>query len=357
MQDSNRILSRIAEPLLDWYDRCARSLPWRETRDPYRIWISEIMLQQTRVQAVMEYYRRFLEFFPDVYALASAPEEQVLKLWEGLGYYSRARNLQKAAQTVAWELDGKFPAEKKDLMKLPGIGEYTAGAVSSIAFGRSEPAVDGNVLRVAARLLASKDDVSAADVKKEVTEQIRSVIPPQRAGDFNQALMDLGATVCLPNGVPLCEGCPLAELCEGNRKKLAADLPIKAPKKERTCERRTVFVIVCADKAAFCRRPDRGLLAGMWELPNTNGELTRQQAEEQLKKWGFSAPLLSPTVRAKHIFTHREWQMSGWFVRVSQQSRNSDFLWADWERISHELSVPSAFSAYMTILQRGLKET
>lgn len=353
MQDNNHILNRIVEPLLAWYDCCARSLPWRKDRDPYHIWISEIMLQQTRVETVKFYYQRFLNALPDIYALATAPEEQVMKLWEGLGYYSRARNLQKAAQVVVSELGGIIPPDKKELMKLPGVGEYTAGAISSIAFGKAEPAVDGNVLRVTARLLASTDNVSGSEVKKEVSEMIRLVLPSKRAGDFNQALMDLGATVCLPNGAPLCRKCPLEEICDGKRLQVAEKLPIKSKNKERIKEEKTVFIIVCEDKVAFRKRPSRGLLAGMWEFPNVDGVLHQEQVKKQVENWGFHPEKLLKTTQTRHIFTHREWLMSGWFIRVSEKMADTEFVWVNAEKIMDELSVPSAFATFIDILQKG----
>lgn len=351
MKDENSVLKAIPERLLAWYDRCARKLPWRENRDPYRIWISEIMLQQTRVEAVKEYYTRFLAAFPDVFSLANAPEEQVLKLWEGLGYYSRARNLQKAARVVAEECEGRFPRSAAELSRLPGIGSYTAGAISSIAFDCREAAVDGNVLRVAARLLASGDNVSRQAVKNEVAEQIRAVIP-ERAGDFNQSLMELGATVCLPNGEPLCGECPLAEVCEGRKQGIAAELPVKIQKKERTAEQKTVFILLWNGYAAFRKRPEKGLLAGMWEFPNIPGALTREQAIRQLEEWGLALLDLSQTAPAKHIFTHREWHMSGWLAHVEPRGSAADFLWAGREQTERELTVPSAFAAFTKILRR-----
>lgn len=355
MQKKETILQQIPSLLLAWYDCCARVLPWRENTEAYGVWISEIMLQQTRVEAVKISYRRFLQTFPDVYVLAAAPEEQVLKLWEGLGYYSRARNLQKAAQKVVQDYHGIFPSEKSELMRLPGIGEYTAGAIASIAFGKAEPAVDGNVLRVISRLLASKHNISEPHVKKEMSEQIRAILPIGRTGDFNQALMDLGATVCIPNGAPLCENCPLAALCEGRKQGIAEQLPVKEAKKVRKAEERTVFLIVHEQEAVFCKRPNRGLLAGMWELPNVSGALTEQQARERLEQWGFCPTELSQSPPSKHIFTHREWLMSAYLVRVREKTCQEGFLWADEKKMDEELSVPSAFAAYQKVLRRELK--
>ena len=241
------LLARVPAPLLAWYDKEARDLPWRQNTDPYRVWVSEIMLQQTRVEAVIPYYERFLAAFPDLKALADAPEEQLLKLWEGLGYYSRARNLQKAAREALSRFGG-LPGQVQELSSLPGIGAYTAGAIASIAFSRPVPAVDGNVLRVVARLTDSHDDVLSPAVKREAEKAVAAVIPHDRPGDFNQAVMDLGATVCLPNGAPRCEVCPLAELCLGLARSTAPELPVKTKKKERqklrTTSKTIVFVIL-----------------------------------------------------------------------------------------------------------------
>ena len=280
-------LKSITEPLLGWYDKNARKLPWRDNPTPYRVWVSEIMLQQTRVETVKPYFERFVREVPDVTALAAVPEDRLLKLWEGLGYYSRARNLQKAAKMVLEEYGGTLPAEPKELRKLPGVGEYTAGAISSIAYGRPEPAVDGNVLRVLARLKADGRDVRNPAVKRGEAEELRKIYPQERCGAFTQALMELGATVCLPNGAPLCGSCPLAGLCEGLRTGRAASLPVLLPKPPRRIEERTVFLLLCGGKAALQKRPETGLLAGMWEFPCAPEKLSAQKARETLATWGI----------------------------------------------------------------------
>ena len=231
--EERQILEKIPALLLRWYDGCARVLPWREDPAPYRVWVSEIMLQQTRVEAVKPYYERFLERLPTVKAVAEAPEEQLLKLWEGLGYYNRVRNLQKGAQQVMERFGGEVPADFKALRSLPGVGDYTAGAIASIAFGIPVPAVDGNVLRVLSRLLARREDILDAKVKKRVETEITGIIPKGRAGDFNQSLMELGAMVCLPNGAPKCGNCPLEAICLAHRAGIQGELPVKAPKKPR----------------------------------------------------------------------------------------------------------------------------
>ena len=345
-------LCEIVSPLLAWYDSAARVLPWRENPEPYRVWVSEIMLQQTRVEAVKPYFERFLASLPTVTALAEAPEEQLLKLWEGLGYYNRARNLQKAARVIAAQYGGELPASFEALKALPGFGEYTAGAVASIAFGIPVPAVDGNVLRVISRLCASYEDILDPKVKKRVAEEIRSILPKGRVGDFNQALMELGATVCVPNGMALCERCPLAGLCRARAQGVVMELPVKTPKKQRRIEARTVFVITCKNRAAIRRRPEKGLLAGLWELPNVPGALSREQAIEQLSQWGVKAAAVEPLEPSKHIFTHLEWHMTAWAVEAEGEA--GDSIWASRRELSESYTLPFAFKAYFDPLRQRI---
>ncbi|MFA9381330.1 MAG: A/G-specific adenine glycosylase, partial [Acetanaerobacterium sp.] len=267
-------LHEIVKPLLQWYDAHARILPWRSRPTPYRVWVSEIMLQQTRVETVLPYFEQFVAALPDVHALARADADLLLKLWEGLGYYSRVRNLQKAARVVTAQYGGVLPDEFDALCGLPGLGAYSAGAVASIAFGRRVPAVDGNVLRVIARVTADRAPITDAAVKKRITQAVTGILPTARVGDFNQSLMELGATVCLPNGVPKCGECPLAALCMAREQGLCTLLPVKAPKKARSVEYRTVLVLMCGERLAVRRRGGKGLLAGMWELPSLDGVLS-----------------------------------------------------------------------------------
>ena len=337
------LLQKIPEPLLAWYGGQARSLPWRDNPEPYRVWVSEIMLQQTRVEAVKPYYARFLEALPTLEALAAAPEDQLMKLWEGLGYYSRVRNMQKAARQ-ALEQYGGLPASLEELRKLPGIGDYTAGAVASIAFGLPVPAVDGNVLRVAARLTNSRDDVLSPAVKRQVENALRGVIPPGRAGDFNQSLMELGAMVCLPNGEPRCLLCPLRGLCLGLAAGAAPELPVKAKKKPRKREEKTVLVLLDRQgRAALERRPPKGLLAGMWQFPSLPGRAGEAQARAAAAGWGLSVLSASPLEPAAHIFTHIEWHMTGFLLRVEGQG---PFTWAAPEELEAAYALPAAFQAY-----------
>ena len=258
----------IAQLLLEWYDKNKRTLPWRDKNNAYYTWVSEIMLQQTRVEAVKPYFRRFIQELPDVASLAAAPEERIVKLWEGLGYYSRVRNMQKAAIQVMEEYNGKIPEDFETLLSLKGIGRYTAGAISSIAYGHKVPAVDGNVLRVYSRLTESREDIMKQSVRKSVENQLKEIMPEDRPGDFNQAMMEIGAVVCVPNGKAKCGECPLGSFCLARKHGTVEELPVKAPKKARKIENRTVLVIQDGAATAIRRRPPEGLLAGLYEIPN-----------------------------------------------------------------------------------------
>ena len=343
------VLQDLPGPLLAWYRANARDLPWRRTTDPYQIWVSEIMLQQTRVAAVLGYYARFLETFPTVEALAAAPEERLMKLWEGLGYYSRARNLQKAARIVA-EQGGRFPDTYQDLLALPGVGDYTASAIASAAFGRREAAVDGNVLRVVMRLTDCRDDIADPKVKKAVRAQIQAVMPEAEADIrvFNQATMELGATVCAPNGPPRCLECPAMAFCKGRLRGTAEDLPVKGAKKPRRVEEKTVFLLVRECCAALRRRPEEGLLAGLWEYPHVEGKLDEHQAAAQLAAWGLTPHHWVRTISARHIFTHIEWHMTGYLVEVTGEGA-ADWVWLPPAQ-QRERAVPSAFEKFTRAL-------
>lgn len=336
--------------LLHWFDYHARILPWRENPKPYYVWISEIMLQQTRVEAVKGYFDRFIEALPDIRSLSEAPEEKLLKLWEGLGYYNRVRNLQKAAQVVMREYGGELPADYDKLLKLPGIGAYTAGAIASIAYGIAVPAVDGNVLRVAKRLAGSYDDITKDSVRKELQEKLTGILPKERPGDFNQSLMELGATVCLPNGKPLCEKCPVMHLCKAFHQDIVMELPVKAPKKDRRIEERTILILEYQDRYAIRKRPDIGLLAGLWELPDMNEYLTMEGVLEILTDWGMKPDRIEPAGRAKHIFTHIEWHMLGYHVYLKELTCSMEeerFIWANRQELKESYTLPNAYKAYM----------
>lgn len=341
---------KLVAPLLDWYDQGARILPWRSQPTPYRVWVSEIMLQQTRVEAVKPYFERFISALPDIEALANAEEEILLKLWEGLGYYNRVRNLQKAAKMVQSQGDGELPRSPEALQKLPGIGPYTAGAIASIAYGVAVPAVDGNVLRVIARLQASEESISHPAVKRRVQQQLEEIIPLERAGDFNQALMELGATVCLPNGAPDCEHCPVRRYCEGYDKGIAAFLPVKEQKKKRREEKRTVFLLLHQDQVALAKRPPEGLLAGLWEFPSCEGWMSAARAEQYWKEKGARVQSVEEIGNAKHIFSHIEWQMRGYVLRLEDPLE--DYQWVNREQRQSQYALPSAFVAFSRWLDK-----
>ncbi len=325
-------------PLLDWYEKNARDLPWRRTRDAYAVWISEIMLQQTRVAAAIPYYERFLSELPDVNALACVGDDRLHKLWEGLGYYSRARNLKRAAAEVVSRFGGGLPHSYEELLTLPGVGAYTAGAVASIAFGQAVPAVDGNVLRVWARLFADGRNVRDASYQKEVRASLLPLIPANAADKFNAALMELGAVVCLPNGAPKCGECPIKAYCMAFRQGRTAELPVIGAKKARRIERKTVFALSTEQGLLGFRRPETGLLAGLWQLPEAAGELTDAQAAAWLGERGLRPKGELRFYERKHIFTHIEWRM-----RVCAAHVAADALPEDWVVLDETHALPTAY--------------
>ncbi len=351
--------SEIVPYLLYWYERNARILRWREEPKPYYVWVSEIMLQQTRVEAVKGYFDRFLAELPDIKALAEAEEEKLLKLWEGLGYYNRVRNMQKCARIVMEEYGGELPADYEALKRLPGIGSYTAGAIASIAFGLPEPSVDGNVLRVLKRVAASYDDITKEKVKKELEEDVRRIMPADRPGDFNQSLMELGATVCLPNGKPLCEQCPVMHLCRAFHQGVELELPVKPPKKQRKIEERTVFVIKqeCENalEIVLHKRPDTGLLSGMWELPNAEGHLKEAEVQNLFPEAGINR-----LPDGKHIFSHVEWRMWCYEIKLAEAFALPETIKQGskpftLQEIKEQISIPSAFDCCKKYMD-GAKE-
>ncbi len=345
-------LKNLVPSLLEWYDKHARILPWREQPTPYRVWVSEIMLQQTRVEAVKPYYERFMTALPDIKSLSEVEDDRLLKLWEGLGYYNRARNLKKAAVTVMEQYGGEMPASYEQLLALPGIGSYTAGAIASIAFGRREPAVDGNVLRVIARFRQDSRLVDDPKVKEAVEQDLREIMPAARPGDFNQALMEIGACVCVPNGAPLCGSCPLAEVCMVHGTGTELDYPKKQKKAPRKIEERTILMVLDNDRMAIRRRREKGLLAGMYEFPSIDGFCTAEEVAGYLRGKGLCILRVRPLEDAKHVFTHREWHMKGYMVRVDElaskpgEGMPEDWLYIEPWEIREKYPIPSAFGVY-----------
>ena len=333
-------LQALTIPLLMWYREHARVLPWRNDPTPYRVWISEIMLQQTRVAAVLGYYLRFMDELPTVSDLAEIPEDELMKLWQGLGYYSRARNLQKAARQIMEKHGGQFPSEYEKIRALSGVGDYTAGAISSIAFGLPKPAVDGNVLRVVSRITGDDGDITAPATKKRVTAMLEEIIPVDSPGEYNQAMMELGATVCLPNGAPVCSQCPAQEFCIARLENRTEELPVKAVKKARKVEERLVYLIFRENWVALRRRPDKGLLAGLWEYPN---ELTDSQA---WKTWGIQERERQSAGKGRHIFTHIEWHMNAVAIEAAEDTLPEGWVWADRQELLRQYAIPNAFRAF-----------
>lgn len=374
-------LEQLVSPLLQWFLNHARVLPWREEPTPYRVWVSEIMLQQTRVEAVKPYFERFTTALPDAKALAVCPEDELLKLWEGLGYYNRVRNMQKAAVEVVENSGGQLPADYEKLLKLKGIGHYTAGAIASIAYGIPVPAVDGNVLRVLTRVSADDTDIMKQSFRNQMetlleklmhgssdrneknvfswmedADDLRMQVYHQNlAGAFNQALMELGATVCVPNGAPLCEECPWKDLCEAKKQGLIGQIPVKSKAKPRKIEEKTVLILRDDDKVAIRKRPQKGLLAGLYELPNVEGSMGQEEVVSLVKQMGYAPIRIQPLGEAKHIFSHIEWHMTGYVIRVEEPemrqqvqsgSQKDDLLFVNAEDAKEKYAIPSAFAAY-----------
>ena len=339
-------LSLIAEPLLRWFSQQKRALPWREDTEPYHVWVSEIMLQQTRIEAVTGYYARFTEALPDVRALSEIDDDALLKLWEGLGYYSRARNLKKAAQLIMTQYGGSFPQTFRELVKLPGIGDYTAGALASICFNERVPAVDGNVLRVIARVTGDRADVLLPGTKKAVTARLKAVMPAE-AGAFNEALMELGETVCLPNGQPLCASCPLQPQCIAARDGLTGGLPVRVKRTKRRRAEKTVFLICTPDgRIAIEKREEAGLLSGMYQLPNIDGYFFEEELKKLLTDRHLAVRELAFFKDVKHVFTHIDWLMKGCRVRV--EGPGGHFLWVSRKELRESYPLPTAFQKFIS---------
>ena len=354
----DHIMIEIVQPLLDWYRKNARRLPWREHPSAYTVWVSEVMLQQTRVEAVKPYYYRFIHRLPDTAALADCPEEELLRLWEGLGYYSRVRNMQEAARQVMQDYYGVFPSSYEELLSLKGIGEYTAGAVASIAFGEPVPAVDGNVLRVMARLKEDPGDTGRQAVKRRIRQELVRIIPHDAPGEFNQAMMELGAVVCLPVGSPKCGDCPLRASCRAFQNHTQEDYPVRSAKKPRRTEERTILLIRDKDHILLAKRPPGGLLAGLYEPVNLPGVLDARDAGDYVKRLGLSPESIRCLPPARHIFTHIEWRMEGFLVGTSSltgiDTEKTGLLPAGIDQLHTRYALPSAYRPYMEILSRKL---
>ena len=359
--EGSTVFPALCATLLAWRKSApdTRDLPWRDEPTPYHVWISEIMLQQTRAAVVRGYYLRFLKALPSVRDLANVDDDALMKLWQGLGYYSRARNLKRAAEVIVEKHDGQLPKDFDALLALPGIGRYTASAIASFAYGQPRPAVDGNFLRVAARVTANPIDIAKDTSKRALESALASSYPTGRdAGLLNEAFMDLGATVCLPNGVPLCRACPAAQLCLAHDRGTEQDYPVKTALKARRKERRTVLLLSCGDRIAIRKRPARGLLADLWEYPNIEGKLTKRTVRAHLEAEGFHILDITPLPPARHIFSHIEWNLAGWAVNVANtnepplmaaeeiEGAPPTLLWVRRAELTERYSIPTAFGYF-----------
>ncbi|MBQ8983135.1 MAG: A/G-specific adenine glycosylase [Lachnospiraceae bacterium] len=359
------IKKQMIDRLLIWYPEHARDLPWRKDKDPYHIWLSEIMLQQTRVEAVKDYYKRFLAELPDIRHLAEVEEDRLLKLWEGLGYYNRARNLQKAAISIMEDYGGAFPQTYEEIRSLAGIGDYTAGAIGSICFDLPTPAVDGNVLRVYTRIMEDDSNIDKQSTKNAVRDALAEVYqelkgyrddkaeneyPAGSCGMATQALMEIGATVCVPNGTPKCEECPLSAICGACMHQSWNMYPVRNEKKSRRVEDKTVFVLTCGDKVAVRKRQSKGLLAGLWEFPNVEGHMSKQQAADTAADWQTAPEQMQMNYNYTHIFSHVEWRMTAYYLACRKLAE--PFTWVDMDELDQNIAIPSAFKPFVEVLKK-----
>ena len=328
--------------ILAWYDQGHRDLPWRRTQDPYRIWISEIMLQQTRAETVVSYYERFLARYPTVQDLASAPEEELLKAWEGLGYYSRARSLQKAAKAIVSQYDGQLPADLNKLRALPGVGDYTAGAIASIAFGIPAAAVDGNVERVLCRWDAITDEVGTPAVRRQIAARAQALVPRDRPGAFANAMMEMGATMCTPKN-PKCLLCPFREGCMGFAQGIAQELPHKAKKKAQRVENRAVLLVFCDNRVLIVKRQEK-LLGGLFVFPDVLEESDPARLCRALEALGIRAAYDEKLGHARHVFTHLIWEMDVHAVVADEMTQVPGGQWVTRQELA-ALPLPTAVKA------------
>lgn len=335
----------IKQPLLSWYEKEHRLLPWRTTNIPYYIWVSEIMLQQTRVEAVKGYYTRFLDVLPSIRDLAEVSEEELLKLWEGLGYYNRARNLQKAARIIMEEYEGVFPKEYSEVISLPGIGEYTAGAICSICYNLPTPAVDGNVLRVMTRVAESYCNIDDAKTKRLAKKELDVLYQYGDCATLTQALMELGAVVCIPNGTPKCEVCPLNTMCKALQNNTFNKLPVRKEKKKRKIIEKTVFILHDEDYYGIRKRSDQGLLANMWEFSHVDYKMSKEKALEYISEQGYEPYLLEKEIPYTHIFSHIEWRMTAYYI--SCRKRLSNLIWVQEKEFMDNYALPTAFKTFL----------
>lgn len=348
-------MKKIVDPLLEWYSIHKRMLPWRVDKKPYHVWVSEIMLQQTRIEAVIEYYHRFMKELPTIPDLAKYPQDKLLKLWEGLGYYNRVHNLQKAAQIILDKYQGKFPETYQEILGLPGIGEYTASAISSICFSLKEVTVDGNVLRVYMRINNCYDNIDVPKTRKKVREELMKVIPKE-AGNFNEAMMELGETICIPNGIPKCMECPIKDLCKANQKQTILELPIRQEKKDKKEELYTVLLFIYQNRIAVQKRKGDGLLHSMWQFPNMENHLSKKQLEQYLEVNKISTLKVKRSISYTHIFTHKKWNMCSYLIRLDKKIELENISWVNLEELEKEYALPTAFQPFKKFVEEEVKK-
>lgn len=343
-------MSQLSDLLLPWFYAHKRELPWREDKEPYHVWLSEIMLQQTRVEAVKEYYNRFLSELPTIEALSECADDKLMKLWEGLGYYNRARNLKLAATTVMTDYHGEFPSDYESIRSLKGIGDYTAGAIGSICYNLKTPAVDGNVLRVLSRVYNDESNIDLETTKKEYRKRLVSLYPEDACGDFTQSLMELGALVCIPNGIPKCQECPLQHICQAHLKDRTHLLPVRSEKKKRSVVDMTVYILMYQNARgeifyAIRKRQEKGLLHGLYEFYNIAEQMDAKAAMNYLTSQGIHTSELLKEIKYKHIFTHIEWHMTAYYVMCKDM--NQGLLWVPEDALWGDYALPTAFRVFV----------
>lgn len=343
-------MKKIVNPLLGWYHQNKRTLPWRVDKEPYHIWVSEIMLQQTRIEVVIGYYYRFMRELPTIKDLADCPQDRLLKLWEGLGYYNRVRNLQKAARVIVEQYNNQFPNTYLQILTLPGIGEYTASAISSICFSLKEATVDGNVLRVYMRINNCYDNIGDTKVRKKVRENLIKIMP-EDSGAFNEALMELGETICIPNGIPKCRECPIRNYCKGHQNQTYLELPVRQRKKEKKLENYTVFLFILNDEVAIEKRKNIGLLHNMWQFPNTENSFDLSQAQLYLQNLNLSFFKLEKGISYTHIFTHKKWNICSYIVWLKEKNFFNDAIFVSLEDLEKVYALPTAFQPLRKYLE------
>ncbi len=338
-------MKELVNRIIKWYQKNQRMLPWREDKDPYHVWISEIMLQQTRIEAVLSYYKRFMKEIPTIYDLASIDDEKLMKLWEGLGYYNRARNLKKAALFIVDNYHGQFPSTYEEILLLPGIGEYTASAISSICFSLPEVTVDGNVLRVYTRLFEDSCNIDKEKEKGRIRQKLMEIVP-KNSGDFNQGLMELGETICVPNGIPKCDCCPLKEFCLSRRHQTSLQYPVRSQKKEKKLEHFTVFLFEIHHKIFIEKRMEEGLLKGLWQFPNFNQKMTKEDVIEYCKYKNIPFKSIEKGISYTHVFTHKKWMMDSYIIEIKEEKNDFLGVFVTEEDFKQNYSFPGAFQPF-----------